>query len=298
MQIENLQKTLTTDFPFLDRVIFHAGETAVTVGSVVAATVVLIFSWVLSKLVQRAITRALGSREGVREGGVRATRRLTHYSVMLVGALLAFRVVGIDLSTLFAAGAVFAVGLGFALQNITQNFVSGVILLVERSIKPGDVLEVDGRVVRAQRIGIRATIAKTLDDEEIIVPNSTLVQSSVKNYTLGDSVYRLRVSVGVTYSSDMNLVRKVLEETAASVQWRSQDRDPLVFLSEFGNSSVVWEVSVWMDNPWRMRRSKGLLQEAIWWAFQKHDITIAFPQLDVHFDREFVEHVGALRRAS
>ena len=298
MQIENLQKTLTTDFPLLDRVLFHAGETAVTVGSVAAAFVVLLLSWVVSQLVQRAITRALGSREGAREGGVRATRRLAHYSVMLVGTLLALRAVGIDLSTLFAAGAVFAVGLGFALQNITQNFVSGVILLVERSIKPGDILEVDGRVVRVQRIGIRAAIAKTLDDEEIIVPNSLLVQSSVKNFTFGDSVYRLRATVGVTYGSDMKRVREVLEETAKATDWRIKDREPLILLSEFADSSVVWEVSVWMDNPWRMRRSKGALQEAIWWAFQENDITIAFPQLDVHFDREFVDRVGDLREAS
>lgn len=282
MEIDSLQKTLTTDFPFLDRALFHVGDTAVTVGSVAAALLVLILSWLLSQLLQRAIVKALGSREGAREGGVRATRRLAHYTVILIGTLLALRAVGIDLSTLFAAGAVFAVGLGFALQNITQNFVSGVILLVERSIKPGDILEVDGRVVRVERIGIRATIARTLDDEEIIVPNSSLVQSSVKNYTFGDSVYRLRATVGVSYASDMRKVREVLERTARAVEWRIEGRDPLVLLSDFGDSAVIWEVSLWMDNPWRMRRSKGALHEAIWWALRENDITIAFPQLDVH----------------
>lgn len=289
MQIDSLEKTLTADFPFLDRALFHVGGTTVTLASVLVALAVFIASWVVSKLIQRAIVRTLGSREGVREGGVRATRRLSHYAVMLVGSVIALKALGLDLTTLFAAGAVFAVGLGFALQNITQNFVSGVILLVERSIKPGDILEVDGRVVRVGRIGIRATIARTLDDEEIIVPNALLVQSSVKNYTFGDSVYRLRVKVGVAYGSDMRLVRSVLEETARRIEWRIAEREPLVVLSEFGDSSVVWEVSVWMDNPWRIRRSRGALQEAIWWAFQEHRVSIAFPQLDVHFDREIVE---------
>ena len=118
------------------------------------------------------------------------------------------------LEALFAAGAVFAIGLGFAMQNIVQNFVSGVILLAERTIKPGDVLQVDGRFVKVRHMGIRSTICRTLDEEEIIVPNATIVQSTVTNYTLQDSLFRLRCTVGVVYGSDMVLVKNTLQRAA------------------------------------------------------------------------------------
>jgi len=192
---------------------------------------------------------------------------------------------------------VFAIGLGLAMQNIMQNFVAGLILLLERAIKPGDVLQVEGRFVKVREMSIRTTIARTLDDEEIIMPNSLLVQSTVTNYTLRDSFYRLRTVVGVVYGSDMNLVRRVLERTADTLDWRSPDHAPVILLSEFGSSSVDWEVSVWIDEPWSVRRRKSQLNEAIWNAFRESGITIAFPQLDLHLDPPVVDAISGLRRA-
>ncbi len=298
MPIEQFEKNLAVDFPFMDRTLFHIGETPITIGGLIVAAAILVVAWILSWFFQRAVARGLKIRGVTTEGTVGATRRLVHYAVMLLGTLLALRGIGIDLSTLFAAGAVFAIGLGFALQNIVQNFVSGVILLLERSIKPGDVLEVEGRLVKVRKMGIRATVAATLDEEEIIVPNAAIVQSTVKNYTLGDSVYRLRATVGVVYRSDMRLVKATLESTARALEWRLQGRDPLVILVDFADSAVVWEVSVWIDNPWQMRRTQGALRESIWWAFQEAGIVIAFPQLDVHFDPPVESALEGLRMAS
>jgi small-conductance mechanosensitive channel len=280
----------------LSQPFFTLGQTPVTpalllliLGLVVAT---LTASWLLQRIVGRT-ARRLGTS---REEAVEAVQRLAHYAVLAVGLGMILDAVGIDLSTLFAAGAIFAIGLGFAMQNIAQNFVSGLILLVERSIKPGDVLEVEGTFVRVRQMGIRATIARTLDDEEIIIPNSTIVQSTVKNYTLKDSICRLRASVGVVYASDMRLVRQVLERVAQAMPWRNQGKDPLVQLVEFGDSAVVFEVSVWIDDPWFMRRARSELNEAIWWAFKDEGIVIAFPQLDVHLDPAALDAV-ARRRA-
>jgi len=284
-----LDSPLAAEVPLLGRVLFEVGGTPITVGRLIAAAVVIVLTFSLSRLLQRGLARGLKLRGVTNEGTIGASRRLTHYAMVVLGVALAMRAVGVDLSALFAAGAVFALGLSFAMQNIAQNFVSGMILLLERSIKPGDVLEVEGRVVRVREMGIRATYARTLDDEEIIVPNSTIVQSTVKSYTLRDSVYRLRALVGVTYGSDMALVRRVLETTAAAFPHRLPARDALILMSEFADSSVVWEISVWIDDPWRMRRMRSALQESIWWAFREHGITIAFPQLDVHFDRDVVK---------
>jgi small-conductance mechanosensitive channel len=293
MQLDPIDKALV-HFPFLDRVLFHVGETPVTVASVALAAVVLGLTWLTSRLLRRGVQRALQLRGISDEGSIAAARRLAHYAVGLVGLLLALRALGVDLSTLFAAGAVFALGIGFALQNITQNFVSGVILLLERSITPGDVLEVEGQFMKVHRMGIRTTVATTLDDEEIIVPNATIVQSTVKNFTLADTAYRLRATVGVAYESDMALVRKVLESTARDVSWRIQDREPLVTLLEFGSSAVNWEVSVWIDDPWRARRARGTLHEQIWKAFRDAGIRIAFPQMDVHLDRGVERSLAAM----
>jgi small-conductance mechanosensitive channel len=284
MPIERFEKNLVVEFPFMDRTLFHVGGTSITIGGLIVAAAILVLTWILSRILQRAVIRGFKIRGIKSEGTVSATRRLAHYTVMIVGALLALRAIGIDLSALFAAGAVFAIGLGFALQNIVQNFVAGVILLLERSIKPGDVLEVEGRLVKVRKMGIRSTVAATLDEEEIIVPNSVIVQSTVKNYTLANSVYRLRAKVGVAYRSDMKLVKTTLERVANAFPSRLRDHAPLVVLVDFAASAVVWEVSVWIDNPWQMRRTLGALRESIWWAFQEAGIVMAYPQLDVHFD--------------
>jgi potassium-dependent mechanosensitive channel len=256
------------------------------------AGVILAATIVVARLLHAGIPRAL-ARRGVTERGTGlVAARLVQYVVMIIGLAIAFQTAGIQLGSLFTAGAVFAVGLGFAMQNIVQNFVSGVILLVERSIKPDDILEIDGAIVRVIQLRIRTTLVRTLNDEDLIVPNSTLVQGTVKNYTLSDLLYRLRVVVGVSYGSDMEAVRRVLEEVAAATTWREQERDPKVLLLDFGTSSVDWEVSVWTRDPWRHRVLSSELREAIWFAFRRAQITIAFPQLDVHLDPAVVEALG------
>jgi small-conductance mechanosensitive channel len=275
--------------PFLDQVVFTVGDTPITLIRVFAAVVVLAAAWVFSSVLRSGLTRGMRARGVTSEGTLAATNRLMHYAVVIVGIGLALKALGVDISTLFAAGAVFALGLSFAMQNIAQNFVSGVILLLERSIKPGDVLEVEGRIVKVREMGIRATYAKTLDDEIIIVPNSTIVQSTVKSFTLRDTQYRLRTKIGVSYDSDMAVVRHTLESTAAAFQARVQSQEPLVILLEIAESAVVWEVSVWIDDPWRMRRMRSALHEAIWAAFRAEGITIAYSQVDVHLDAKTLE---------
>lgn len=290
-----LQENLRLDSALFDAPLFHLAGTPVTAATLVVFAMIIGLTFVGSRLIQKALARALRMRKVTDEGTIEVARRLLHYLVVAVGLGIGLQTIGINLSALFAAGAVFAIGLGFAMQNIMQNFVSGVILLTERSIKPGDVLQVDQKFVRVQNMGIRATIARTLDEEEIIIPNSAIVQSSVTNYTLKDSMCRLRCNVGVVYSADMKAVREVLENTARDASWRVKEKDPVILLAEFGSSSVDWEVSVWVDDPWNVRRARSALNESIWWALKAAEITIAFPQLDVHFDEPVVE---AIRRAS
>jgi potassium-dependent mechanosensitive channel len=278
----------------LDIHLFDLAGTPITVVTLVVIGLVLVATILISRLLQSGTAEALRVRGVKEEGTIAVTCRLVHYSILTVGLVVGLQLVGINLGTLLAAGALVALGIGFALQNVTQNFVSGVILLVERSIKPNDILEVEGQIIRVVKMGIRATVGRTLEDQEVIIPNSMLVQSPVKNFTLRDSLYRLRAPVGVLYSSDMALVRSTLEETARKLTWRAADVPPRVLLRTFGDSSVIFEVSVWVDDPWRAQSRLSELNEAIWWALKKAGITIAFPQLDVHFDRSVTESLQGL----
>jgi small-conductance mechanosensitive channel len=262
-----------------------------TLGSMALTFVgMLALSWLVRAGIRRALRR--GSIEAA-GGDLGVADRLLHYGFIVIGLTLALHLAGIKLGAVFAAGAVFAVGFGFAMQNIAQNFVSGIILLIERTIKPGDVLEIGTSIVKVMKMSIRATIVRTLDDEDIIVPNSTLVQSNVKNYTLEDNLYRVKVTVGVSYDSDLKQVREVLERATADIPWRDPAYPPRVLLIAFGHSAVEFETSAWMHEPFNYRIAGSELREAIWWAFKRAGITIAFPQVDVHLPRELSEGLSA-----
>jgi small-conductance mechanosensitive channel len=281
----------------LNTVLFTLARQPVTLVTLLVFLLIVLLTFWMARLIEQGVERAFRLR-GVADPGLTGNvGRLIRYIVLVIGFALALQNVGFDLGALFAAGAIFAVALGFALQGVVQNFVSGIVLLGERSIKNGDVLEVESRVVRVTRMGLRATIARTRDEEDLIIPNGTLAQHTIKNFTLRDADYRLRTVVGVVYGSDLRDVMRVLKEAAASVEFRIRERDPQVLLTDFGNSSVNFEVQVWTRDPWAARFHTSELNQAIWWALKRADVTIAFPQLDVHFDPPVVEAMRGLPRA-
>jgi small-conductance mechanosensitive channel len=264
--------------------LFTVGNAVISPASLLVFLAVLFGAYIVSKAARRGIRRFFAKKDVKTKADAYVLQRIVHYIIMLVGTVGALQTVGIDLSTLFAAGAVFAVGIGIAMQNISQNFVSGVILLLERTIKQGDIIEVNDMVVRVERIGIRAALVRTRNEEELIVPNAILVQSVVKNFTLSDASYLIGAQVGVSYESDMRQVRAVLESVAENILWRDMNRPTRVLLTEFGDSAVIFSVYVFIQDPWASRRMSSDLNEAIWWGLKDAGITIAFPQLDVHFD--------------
>ena len=277
---------LTQIREFLDSRLFGIGETNVTVASVLTVLIIVIATVWGARIARKTSRRVMVGRGITDEGTVGSISSLANYIVLLIGFAIAMRTIGIDLDALFAAGAIFAIALGFALQGIVQNFVAGVILLAERNVRPGDVLEIEDLIVRVADLGLRSTIVRTRDGEDLIVPNSVLIQDTVKNYTLRDSTFRLRTEVGVNYESDMQLVRQVLEEIANEPRWNLPDVEPQVLLLGFGDNAVLFEVAVWMADPWLARQAHSDLNEAIWWQLKERNIVIAFPQLDVHFDEK------------
>jgi len=272
---------------------FIGGETINLFGLIIFFLAIIMTFWV-SRLMRRAIETAFRLRGINDERTVGVIKRLTHYGVLLIGFGISLQIIGIDLQALFAAGAVFAVGLGFALKNITENFMSGIILLMEASIRPGDVLMIDDEMVRVREMKIRSTVVQTRDGDCLIVPNSVLVSDAVRNYTLGRGLYRMNVPVGVSYRSDMAKVRSVLEDVALNFPQSSDLKSPLVEMSSFGDSAVVFDVRVWIEDPWGLRVRTSQLHEALWKALQAEGIVIAFPQVDLHVDPEVIEGITRL----
>ena len=282
----------------LNTVLFTLSGRPVTLVSLLVFGFILIVTVWVARLMDRAATRALRHR-GVRDTGVVANiGRLVYYFAIAIGFALAAQNLGFDLNALFAAGAVFAVALGFAMQGLVQNFVSGVILLAERTIKEGDVLEVEGEVVRVTRLGLRVTVARSRDEEDLIIPNTVLAQSTIRNYTLKDHEYRIKAGVSVGYNADVNQVMSVLRETAKSFAGPSAAREPQVLLASMGNGSVDFEVQVWTDDPWTARRTLSELNQAIWWSLQRASLVMTSPAFEVHLDPEINQAAQVLGRVS
>lgn len=278
--------------------LFSLSDTSVTVRTLLTIALIVIVTFWVSRILRAALRRFFAWR-GHSASAIATASAFLHFAVLVTGFAVALGAAGIDLTALFAAGAIFAVGLGLAMQGIAQNFVAGVILLAERALKPGDVLEVEGKLVKVSEVRIRASIVRSRDGEDLIIPNATLIQTTVKNFTMGDSSYRIRARVGVRYGSDMALVKKVLMEVAENISttWALRDRPPQVIITEFGDHSVNWEVAIWMSDPWESRPALSDLYEAVWWKLKEHGVVIAYPQLDVHFDPDAVEAWRSGRRS-
>ncbi len=274
---------MTKDTGMLDQTVLRLGDTSITGASIIAAALVFLACMALSLLIRRAIRIAAKDRVDPNKGTLGVVTRMIHYSLVIVGFVAAMQTLGINLGVLFGAGAIFAVGLAFAMQSIAQNFVAGVILLAERAIKPGDILAVDGKIVEVQDMGIRATIVTATNGERLVVPNSTLIQNTVTNYTLKDPMYRIDVIVGVGYDADTDAAKAVLMSVVENLaaEWKSP-RPPEVLMTDFADSSIVYTVSVWTGNPWNVRRQRAEMREHVWKALGAAGVVIPFKQIDLH----------------
>lgn len=264
-----------------DRALFRIGGTDVTVASLVSFVVFLLLAYLASKLLQRALGRVY-RRRGIDEGVQYALNRLLNYAVLAVGVFLALDNLGISITALAGLGAILAVGIGFGLQNIAQNFVSGLILLLERPIKKGDFVEVGDSRGTVREIHARATVVTTLDNVDILVPNGQFITEPVINSTFASRQVRVQVKVGVAYGSDTERVRSTLERVAVENPQVLQSPAPWVRFDNFGESSLDFTLLVWLEEPHTEPRVTSALRFAIDAAFREEEIEIPFPQRDLH----------------
>ncbi|WP_407269443.1 mechanosensitive ion channel family protein [Radiobacillus sp. PE A8.2] len=212
--------------------------------------------------------------------------RIFHYSIMVIAVIVSLTTVGIDLSALTVFAGVVGVGIGFGMQNIASNFISGIILLFERPIKVGDRVIIDDVIGDVEKINMRATVIKTLDNEHIIVPNSYFLEEKVVNRSYSDPTLRLVIPVGVAYGTDVDKVRTLLLQVAGEERIESSiiisDPEPFVNFVGFGSSSLDFELFVWISNPNQVIVTKSNLNFRINKILAEHKIEIPFPQRDLH----------------
>jgi small-conductance mechanosensitive channel len=256
----------------------------------IQAIVVLLAVYVISKMLQRCIVRKMKSNGIDNKEAVRVYNQYLHVFLMTIGFLLALHVLGINLATFFHTGGLIAIAAAFALKNLAENMVSGMILKIERIIKPGDILETKDTMMKVVKIGFRATVAETKDAKNILIPNAEIIQDRITNYTYTNSLCGVWTTVGVSYSSDLRQVRSILEGICDKLNVSSEYKTLEVMLLGFGDSTVNFRASAWIADPWQSGRIKSELNEAIWWAFKDAGIKIAFPQLDVHLDDDATKH--------
>lgn len=262
--------------------LFMVNQTPITIVSLgMFLTIVLVF-FVISKVIKEVLARRLLAHLQLSTGTSYTLLRLTQYSLWFVGGFVAFQFVGIDLSGVAVIFGFLSVGIGFGMQNLTSNFISGLILLFEQHIQVGDRVTVSGIEGNVVEINIRSTTIRSLNNIAIIVPNSEFIQATVINWSHGDPKTRLEIDVGVSYDSDLDLVIQSLLEVANEHRLLLKDPAPNVWLLGFGDSAWNVQLLVWVDSPKIRRQVISDINCAIVRKFRDNNIEIPFPQRDLH----------------
>lgn len=280
---EILRDYLDPFFNLLNYRIFTLGEAHITPLNIIyliLLTVVLF--WLSNKLKNLLVERVLGKTH-LDLGARVAIGTIVRYVLLLVGFLIILQTVGINLTTLNVLAGAIGIGVGFGLQNVASNFISGLIILFERPVQVGDRIQVDDINGKVTRIGARSTTVRTNDNITIIVPNSKFIEENVINWSFEHNVVRFRIPVGVSYNSDLNLVKKVLLEVADENEDVLDEPKSAVRLMKFGDSSIDMQLWVWTRE--KLQRKNVLVSDlnfAIWEKFRANNIEIPFPQTDLH----------------
>ncbi|OQX72670.1 MAG: hypothetical protein B6D59_07835 [Campylobacteraceae bacterium 4484_4] len=273
--------------------LFTINEKPINSIDIAVAILILIIGFTIAKLYRRYIYKITHSLINVTSSTQTIVSNIGYYLILLISFFVMLKSIGLDLSSLTLIAGALSVGIGFGLQNIVANFISGVILMFEKSIKIGDFIQINdelrGHVVDIQ---MRSTTIRTNDNIDIIVPNQTFIQSDVINWTLSDNQRRMRIPFGVAYGTDIKKVKTVILEAleASSLHFVRNDetKQPLVVMRGMGESSVDFELFVWVEGDETLKplRTADKFLVLIYDTLYANDITIPFPQMDIHVKEE------------
>jgi small-conductance mechanosensitive channel len=260
----------------------EAGQISVTLGSILLFIVSVYVAFWVSRTVRVVLRDEVLPKMDLPRGVDNSISSLSYYGLVLIGLMVALAAAGFETSQFALIFGALGIGIGLGLQNVVNNFVSGLILMFERPIQPGDVVEVSGTSGTVREIGMRATTLTTFEGADVVVPNGTLLSEKLINWTLSDMNRRIDVEVGVAYGSDPRRVLALLREVAQGTPGISTTPVPAIVFKGFGHSSLDFSIRAWTDNfgDWVTIRTE--MTARVYEALAREGIAIPFPQQDIH----------------
>ena len=262
---------------------FHFGEDENQVHLTIGTLLVVIISFFLTHVVLRWIRKLITRRmDGTDTLKFMTIFRFVRYVVFVLVFFMILSYTGINVTPFLAASAALLVGVGLALQELFQDVIGGIVIMLDKSIGIGDVVEVDGKVGKVFEINLRSTRALTRDDKVLIVPNHMFIRDSIFNYTQNHAATRESVNVGVAYGSDTALVSKLLLQSLEDLQNIKKEPAPTVFFRDFGDSALIFSLFYYVDDSFIAPATSSEIRFKIDKLFRENGVTIPFPQRDVH----------------
>ncbi len=262
----------------LEYKILEVGPYTLSVYNLAALLILIIAVWIMLKAFKIFIT----NNRRLRKSKKYAVYQIIKYLLVATSILVALEIIGVNIKVMLAGSAALLVGIGLGLQNLFNDFVSGVIILLDASVKVADIIEVDGLFCRVQKINIRTTTVLTRDDKYIILPNSKLTSNQLINWTHGHERSRFAIVTGVDYSTDIPKAIKLVKDVAFNHPLVAKSPEPFVRLSDFSDSSIHLTLLFWSDEIFRVENIKSEIRISILEKFHENGITIPFPQRVVH----------------
>ncbi len=280
----------------LDEAAFTLGDFRLSALLVLKSLLAFVVLFWVVRVVSRLLDRSLSGASGLTPSQKVLFQKISTIGLYTISALVGLNIVGLDLTALAAFSGALGLGIGFGLQKVFGNLISGIILLLDKSVKPGDVIAIGDTYGWVNKLGGRCVSVLTRDGKEHLIPNENLITNEVENWSYSDQRIRLHIPVGVSYNSDMHRVKELLLEAVGASPRILKNPEPKCLMHGFGDSSVDFELRAWIDDPQQgIANVKSEILYRIWDLFKENDIEIPFPQRDVNLRNLPEEMLAALQ---
>ena len=263
----------------LDYQLFHVGNYTLHVSNLLGLLVLIICSGIILRLLSRGIRK----NQKIDEGAKYSIKQLARYTVIVISILVGITMLGFDLSVLFVGSAALLVGIGFGLQHLFNDFISGIIILFDGTIKVNDVIEVDGIVCRVTEIKLRTTAVMTREDKFIILPNSVITTGKVVNWTYSRQTSRFEIQVSLAYNEDIPSVMKLFKDVVLQHKSVSKTPEPSIRITSFGESAIEITIMFWCSEVFRVENIKSEIRVSIFTTMTEKHIDFPYPQSVIHY---------------
>lgn len=283
---ENVQKISENFSPslkdFLEYDVFTLGKYTLSVYEILAAVLVIVVGIFISRMVKKLIYKS----NKIDVGKKFAFSQIFHYVIIIISFFLMMKSLGVNISPILVGSGALLVGIGLGLQSLFLDFVSGVIILFDRTVKVGDIVDIDGNIGEVEEIRMRTTAIVTRENKNMIFPNSLLTKDKLINFSHNDNIVRFQVDVGVHYDSDVDLVERLMIEAAKETKDISQSKEPFVWLEEFADSSLNFSVYYYSRNLFSAPRIRNEVRKAILKKFRENNVNIPYPIRTLDYPKE------------